>query len=91
MACEADDFEMRANGVVEQAEAAAAEVTTWADWSNRLFSPRGIVSRWFPTMDERRAFVASPQYRRLNEMQLALMRKFGTVAGANPQEETIGE
>lgn len=76
----------RANRILEQAKLFATQVSTWADFSNRLFSPGGIVAKEFPDLAERRAFFDSPQHAEISHVLMCLMRGFGVAEGANPKE-----
>lgn len=87
MSAYADEFDQRAGRVVAEARVAAEQVTTWADFSNRMFSPwGGLVAETFPDEGERKWFYNSEHYKILSGLQLALMKKFGVREGATPRE-----
>lgn len=72
--------------ILARAREIASEVDTWADFSNAMFSQHGgIVSTAFNTLEDRRAFLDSPQYAEINSLLKGLMEKFGVVAGAHPK------
>lgn len=68
----------------------AKTVTTWADFSNRMSGPRGVIAEYFPELVEKQAFCDTPEYEELSGMRLALMKKFGILEGANPKMPTDG-
>lgn len=80
-------FEKRANSVLERAKYFVAETKTWADFSNRLFSPRGVVSLAFPDEEERMRFYESIQGTAVHKLLSEVMKRTGTIAGGTPVEE----
>lgn len=73
--------------LLKQAEQLAQSVETWADLSNALFDPlSGIVSRTYPTRQERELFVKTEEYREICRLIDAAQQRFGLVAGATPKK-----
>src|SRR5438876_175790 len=82
-------IERKATRVLEQARQLAAKVGSWADFSAALFDySTGLVPRTFPDERERQAFFDSPQNEEISSILIALMKKYGVVGGANPQEKS---
>jgi hypothetical protein len=77
----------KASRVLEQAEAVAGSVESWADLSNALFDPvHGLVTRAFPDRGEREAFLKTPQYRKIRRLLDEAMDRSGLVEGATPRK-----
>jgi hypothetical protein len=56
----------------------ARRVDSWIDLSNALSDPqRGLISRYFPDMAERREFLASPEYEELDQLLLHTIKRKG--------------
>lgn len=77
---------MKATRILEQAKGLAAHAKSWADFSNELYSPGGIVAAGFPDEVERQAFFESAQCQEIDKLLASLMAKFGVVDGAGPTE-----
>jgi hypothetical protein len=81
--------ERKAKHVLEEAQKLAETASTWADFSNQLFSyPSGLVPQTFPDEMERQAFFDSEYSKEIDKLLLDLMKKSGTVAGAVPKEKS---
>ena len=77
----------KASSVVEAANKIAASVETWADLSNALFDPEtGLVSRAYPTRQERAQFLKSPEYKEIRRLIHAAEQRSGLVSGATPSK-----
>lgn len=82
-------IERKANRVLDEARKLSQRVTSWADFSNALFSyPRGVVPVTFPDEMERQVFFDSRQYDEINQLLIDLMKKYGVVEGATPTEKS---
>src|SRR5690348_6020725 len=80
-------LELKANQLLARAKQMAPKMESWADLSNALFNPQdGLVTKTFPTSIERQAFFDTKQYEEVNQLLLALMKKFGTTEGAKPKK-----
>lgn len=79
-------IENRAHEVLAQARQLAARAKSWADFSNGLYSPGGIVASNFPDESERQAFYDSEQCKEIDKILDALIKKFGIVRGASPTD-----
>ncbi len=72
--------------VLTQAKKVARSVETWADLSNALFDPLdGLVTRAYPTREERQEFVKTEQYKKIRELLNRAIDTFGLVEGATPK------
>lgn len=79
----------RSQKILEQAKDVACKVTSWADFSNRMFDQKtGLVAKTFPEEVERQAFYDTDEYQQINLMLADLMRKYGMSGGANPKEKS---
>ncbi len=78
-------IEQRSIQVLEQARTVAGQVESWADFSNAVFSPSGIVQTAFPNRAERLTFFDSRQCKEIHKIQRDLMERFGVAEGANPK------
>lgn len=81
-------IQRKANRVLEQAKGLAEWAETWADFSNAVFGPKGLMARAFPTDIEREAFLDSRQYQEVQTILTDLMRRVGVAAGAQPKEKS---
>jgi hypothetical protein len=74
-----------ASSLVGAANKIAESVETWADLSNALFDPEtGLVSRAYPTREQRAEFLRSPEYKKIRDLIDAAARRSGLVGGATP-------
>jgi hypothetical protein len=77
----------KAAQVLHEARKLAGRVESWAHFSNALFDPGdGIVAKVFPSAEERRAFLKSPEYREVDRLLAGLMQRFGVADGATPKK-----
>jgi hypothetical protein len=77
----------KGSSLARAANKIAESVETWADLSNALFDPEsGLVSRAYPTREERAAFLRSPEYKKIRELIDAAARRSGLVSGATPSK-----
>lgn len=81
-------IENRASEVLERAKDLAARVKSWADFSNELYAPGGIVAAAFPDERQRQAFFDSDQCKEIDKILASLARKFGVVDGAAPSDKS---
>lgn len=73
--------------ILKEAERLAQSLRTWADLSNALFDPiEGLISRFFPTLQERKEFRKTKIYDQLHTLVEMKMKETGVVAGANPKK-----
>ena len=71
--------------ILAEAEKAAESAETWADLSNAFFDPvDGLVSKAFPTREERAAFVQTDTFKKIQQLIIAAQNRSGMVAGAVP-------
>lgn len=78
------EINRKANIVLHMARTLEGEVTSWADFSNVLFSPTGIVTVMFPNKADREAFLVSWQHQELFNIFRTLMDRFSGLDGATP-------
>jgi predicted GIY-YIG superfamily endonuclease len=77
--------ERKADIILHQAKKLAKSPTlkSWVDFSSAIFDPKnGAVAKHFPSDMERRFFTDSKQYKDINDILHALMKKFGVANGA---------
>lgn len=75
------------SNILSRAKKAVSEATTWADASNALFDPlHGIFAGAFRSVEERRAFIKSDEYRKIREMLDEVTVRTGLVSGATPKK-----
>jgi predicted HicB family RNase H-like nuclease len=75
-----------AKRVLKQARELAKEVETWADLSNALFDPfNGVVTKAYPTHEEREAFMKTEEYKKILELLRHAIELYGLVEGATPK------
>jgi hypothetical protein len=69
---------VKAKELVAAAKKIARQVDSWMSLSNALYAPwNGLVTRAFPTDEERREFLRSPEYEEINQIMLRLMKRKG--------------
>lgn len=74
-------FEERSNIVLEQAKTAAIAAVSWDDFGRIMFDQKtGLVCKSFPDDEERRKFFFTKQSNEIDDISLALMKKFGLAA-----------
>jgi hypothetical protein len=79
----------KAKRILHQAQETARSVESWADLSNALFDPfTGLITKAYPTREERRAFMKTEEYRKIRELLREAMVTFGVVEGATPKWRT---
>jgi hypothetical protein len=67
-----------AKQLVAEAKKIARRVDSWIDLSNSLSDPqRGLISRYFPNLAKRRAFLGSPEYKELEQLPLHTIKRKG--------------
>lgn len=73
--------------ILRSAKGIAATAATWADLSNAMFDPAsGLITKAFPTREERAAFLKTDTYRQIRELISAAMERTGLVEGATPKK-----
>jgi len=78
-------IERKANYVLDRAKKVAEKAESWADFSAAVFGQfDGIVAQTFPEDIQRQAFYDSEQYKQVQSILTALMRKFGVASGGTP-------
>lgn len=66
--------------LLQAASDVAASAATWADLSNALFDPiDGLVTKAYPEREERAAFLATDEYKKIRELLSASMSRTGLV------------
>ncbi len=76
-----------ANRIVEQAERLAGSVKTWADFSNALFNPvNGLITTAYPTPAERKSFMKTKAYRKIQQLLNTAIDAHGLIEGATPKK-----
>jgi hypothetical protein len=68
----------------------AEKVETWADFSNAVFGPEGLIAKSFPSDIERQTFLESRQFKEVQTVLTELMRRVGVVTGAKPSRARGG-
>jgi hypothetical protein len=67
-----------AKQLVVEAKKIARRVDSWISLTNALDDPQwGLISRYFPSSDERREFLASPEYEELDRLLLRVIERKG--------------
>jgi hypothetical protein len=75
----------KAEYILNEAKDLASRVTSWTEFSNKLFAQDdGLVAKVFPRMKERQSFYGLPQYEQVNKMLLDLIKRFGVLDGVAP-------
>ena len=73
--------------VLRRATELARTVETWADFSNALYNADdGLLTRGFPTREQRRAFMKTTEYQKICDLLEHLIETTGLVAGATPRK-----
>jgi len=79
----------KAADLLRQAEQLAQAAPTWADLSNALFDPiEGLLTRAYPTRQERQEFIGTEQFKRIQELLAESRKRQGLTEGATPQKIT---
>lgn len=76
----------KAEEILELARQEATKVTTWADLSNFLFEPDGLVSKAYPVGPERKAFMKSPEYKAIRQLIEEVQDRTGFIEGMTPKK-----
>jgi hypothetical protein len=64
--------------LVAEAKKIARRVDSWISLSNALTDPNGgLISRFFPEMEERQAFLASSEYEEINQLLRGMIERQG--------------
>ena len=75
------------SAILDSAKDVASSVANWADLSNALFNPvDGLITKAYPTREEREAFMQTKEYRAIRELLQSAMDRSGLVDGATPQK-----
>jgi site-specific DNA-methyltransferase (adenine-specific) len=75
------------SAILDSAKDVASCVANWADLSNALFNPvDGLITKAYPTREEREAFMKTTEYRAIRGLLQAAMDRSGLVEGATPQK-----
>lgn len=73
--------------ILDSAKDVASSVANWADLSNALFNPvDGLLTKAYPTREEREVFMKSEEYRAIRQLLQATMERSGLVDGATPEK-----
>jgi hypothetical protein len=73
--------------ILEAARREAATATSWTDFSNFLFDPEdGLLTKLFPTKEERRRFIKSPECAELTKLTEEVQERTGLIEGATPKK-----
>ena len=68
----------KAKQLVADAKKIARRADSWISLSNALTDANGgLIARYFPDVDERRAFLSSPEYEQLNQLLLRAIQRRG--------------
>lgn len=79
------EIERKAKEVLSILKEEAKTAKSWAWWSNRMSQQDvGVIALYFPDLLERQAFYDTPEYEELTRIRRSLMKKFGTIEGADP-------
>ena len=76
---------------LSEARKLAEHAPTWADLSNAISSPSGLLVKLFRTRAEREAFLSTPEYAAIQELIHESMLRTGLIAGANPTIKPKGD
>ncbi len=64
--------------LVADAKKIARRVDSWVEFSNALDDPNGgLIAHYFPDMEERRAFLRTPEYKQLDQLLLQVIKRKG--------------
>lgn len=75
--------------LVRQARILFQQSSSWADFSNAIYDPlEGLLARAFQTRDERRQFLATPEFAEIQKLLNQAVKQFGLVEGASPKRLT---
>jgi predicted HicB family RNase H-like nuclease len=75
--------------LVRLAEKEAKTAPSWADFSNFLYDQQtGILVKVFPDEKARRAFLKTPQYKRIRELMAEVRARTGLADGATPSRKS---
>ena len=75
------------SAILDSAKDVASSAANWADLSNALFNPvDGLITKAYPTREEREVFMKTAEYRAIRELLQAAMDRSGLVEGATPQK-----
>lgn len=70
----------KAEQLVAEARKIALKVDSWITFSNALSAPQGgLIARYFPEPEERKAFLRSPQYAQINQLLLETIERMGLI------------
>jgi hypothetical protein len=68
----------KAKRLVAEAKEIARRTDSWIALSNALSDPHGgLIVRYFPDAEQRRAFLDSPEYEELNQLLLRTIKRKG--------------
>jgi len=77
----------KAQEMLTSAQSVALTAETWADLSNALFDPvDGLLTKAFPTREEREKFVKTKEYRAIRELIDQATQRTGLIEGAKPKK-----
>jgi len=77
----------KAESVLKESRRLAGRCANWSDFSNALFDPvEGIVTRTYPTREQRAAFTKTPEYAEVLKLLTASMEASGVIEGATPRK-----
>lgn len=77
----------KAAHILDRAKELATQARSWVEFSNKLFDQeKGLVAKAFPRMKERRAFYETSEYEEVNQILLALIKRFGVAGGSTPSK-----
>ena len=67
-----------AKELVAEAKKIARKVDSWIDLSNALSDPqRGLISGYFPNMEDRQEFLSSAEYEEIDQLLLRTIKRTG--------------
>ena len=76
--------------ILRQAKKQARSARTWADLSNAIFDPvDGLIAKAYPTIEARRNFQKSAEYRTLQQLVEGAMRRTGAAPLHGPSPSII--
>jgi len=77
----------RATEILHQAKELARSAETWADLSNALFNPTdGLITSTYPSRAARKAFIKTPEYKKIRQLLSKAIESHGLVEGARPKK-----
>lgn len=69
--------------IINEARRLAQTAKTWAELSNAIFDPiEGLIAKAYPSLEQRKAFGNTEEYRQLRELVKEAMDRTGVIAGA---------